>query len=189
MAKTKLIIAGETDANEWYREIRHLDARDRVFLEKKYLPTLKGSVLYVGVGTFTAFYHKLVKNPELFHTLDALKKVAQYGSPYGHAICDLRDFEPQEEQYDHVALYGVFGFGPKADPPTVVTNKNDLKKCLRAADSLLKPGGTLLIGTGTIERPVEFWEELVDLELIDNGYTIKQFKQGDCCIWWLKKDK
>lgn len=177
-----------SDAKEWYRKVRYMDARDRIFLEKEYLPTLQGSVLYVGVGSYTAFYHKLVKDPTEFETIDVLKEVAHFGSPNRHWIGDIRDLAAEYDvQYNHVALYGNFGFGKGANPPTVVATKLQIIKCLEAADELLLTGGTLLVAPGMVDRTAEFWDEVFNTPFLKKNYKILLKKQMDTYIWWAQK--
>lgn len=179
----------QDDSKEWYRKIRKLDARDRIFLEEEYLPSLSGSVLYTGVGTYTAFYHKLVKSKNKFETIDVLPEAAPYGSPTKHYIGDIRDLAEgiDAPQYDHVALYGVFGCGKKASPPTIATTKPQVLEMIKAADSLVKPGGTLLLGPGMVDKDAAYWDEIFKMDFLKKNYKVLVKKKMDCYIWWAQK--
>ncbi|HUW10154.1 MAG TPA: hypothetical protein VM537_10520, partial [Anaerolineae bacterium] len=52
----------------------------RAWLEDEYLPSLSGHVLFIGVRKYNAKYHRLVKQPELFETVDPDPKQQKYGA-------------------------------------------------------------------------------------------------------------
>lgn len=82
---------------------------DRQWLEKEYLPTLSGDVLFVGVQAYTDFYHLLAPQAH-FTTVDVNPMVAQFGSPHRHFVGTLDDlFDDDLEPYDNIILYGLFG--------------------------------------------------------------------------------
>ena len=185
---------GDDDA-EWYRAIRYFydpnspedrRAGGRPWLEQVFLPLLEGSVLSVGVGSYTGFYHKLVKNPELFETMDILAEVVRYGSPYTHYLGDLRYFKSDHSPYDNVVMYGIFGCGPRAIPPSSIVDAEGVMEGLTAADQCVRPGGTLMVCPGMIEYSAEFWEEIFKLPLFDKYEVIEQtFDDG--YVWWARK--
>lgn len=79
---------------------------ERGWIEKTYLPALKGSVLYIGVGCYTTRYHTYVQNPELFETIDCLEERAHYGSPFKHRIGNFMLLE-EDVQYDNVSFFCI----------------------------------------------------------------------------------
>lgn len=106
---------------------------DRRWLQHTYLPQLSGRILYIGVEQYNDFYHELVHPGSCFITLDKDPDKAVFGSLQGHLIQDLLD---HDGNYDHVACYGLLGFD-------VFTGFQQFHHHL---DSLVNPGGTLLLG-------------------------------------------
>jgi hypothetical protein len=81
---------------------------DRRWLEQVYLPSLKGTVLFVGVREYCAGYAKLVQNPETFTTVDPDPEQAKYGGTI-HQVCRAEQLVGLGLRYDHVCLFGLFG--------------------------------------------------------------------------------
>ena len=76
-----------------------------------YLGKCKGKILFVGVNSYTKEYYKFVPNPELFETVDICpKRGKKGGSPHKHHICDFKQLNIKEHQYDHIILNGIDGF-------------------------------------------------------------------------------
>lgn len=124
---------------------------DRRWIEKVYLPSLTGRVLYVGVGFYTAHYPVLARGASEFWFLDRDHANADR---FGGGRCFCGEFLEHRSAapYDHVALYGLVGFGSTlADFPRMIAH----------ADSLLAPLGTLLLGPNKRPRAVR--------QLIDYG--------------------
>src|SRR6185436_7696812 len=103
-------------------------------LEKDYLPSLHGSVLFVGVGPYTDFYSRCVQTPELYETIDNDPGVANHGSPYGHYVADILNFNPGK-QYDHVCMFGILGH--KDSDWEVMNTEVQWRKCFSRLDQLV----------------------------------------------------
>ena len=113
-------------------------SKNRAWLEKKCLPKLTGTTLFVGIEKYTKDYHKLVKGK--LHTVELNKKLAKYGSPHGHFTKNFMDFKPRRK-YDNVVLFGLFG------QTHSWTNKMwKIKKAHLHAHEMLKKGGNLISG-------------------------------------------
>ena len=124
-----------------YKIADDLTFSGREWLEKKYLSFLSGSILFVGVNTYTKHYPELVKNPELFETVDICPERGKLGgSKYKHHVCDFKSLNPEEYQYDHICLYGIHGFYGHE------INTGNLINDILHANKLLKQGGTLMWG-------------------------------------------
>jgi len=79
----------------------------RQYLIEKYIPVLTGSLLFVGVGSYTKNYYLLNSKLE-FITIDFLQERQIYGSPMDHFVTDFLKFNPQRK-FNHICLFGVFG--------------------------------------------------------------------------------
>lgn len=139
------------------KEINYGTANGRLYLEHEYLPSLDGSILFVGVNYYTDFYHRLVKSPEMFETVDVSETVIEHGSPHVHHIGDIRDFAGK--RYDNVVFFGILGHDDDWD---IIKDEGGIDRCFAALDALVKPGGTLLLGPATVTRPKEFWDAAYD---------------------------
>lgn len=160
-------------------------ANGRIFLEKEYLPTLAGRVLFVGVNYYTDFYHRLVQKPELFETVDILESAIEHGSPYKHYVCNIMDFKNEGYVYENVCFFGIIGHGTDWD---IIKQQEEIIKCISILDSLVQVGGTLLLGPATITTGNEFWETIFNLPILKNRYDIKMCKKIDInYIWYGQK--
>jgi len=166
---------------KWDKEIKFGTANGRIFLEEQYLPTLGGRTLFVGVNYYTDFYHLLVQTPELFETLDVMESVVEHGSPNVHYICNILDFKNQGYLYDNVCFFGIIGHPDDWD---IIKQKEEIIKCIEVLDSLVKVGGTLLLGPATVTTGNEFWEEIYDLPILKKRYDIKMYKKIDINYIW-----
>ena len=140
----------------------HLTGRD--WIEQGYLPQLSGRVLWVGVADYTAHYYKLVKNPELFETIDVLPEREKWGSPNNHHVGDFLEFETIRD-YDHI---GVYGLDPKYTPKDQPSWLDWSFQLIRNADKHLKVGGTLLFGGDVLPRwwMIMYWLREVGYETL-----------------------
>lgn len=125
------------------------DLPDRQWIEKEYLPTLDGRVLYVGVDFYTAHYPSLATKASEFVFLDAGDSVLLHGGPTG-IRADFFDHLP-ERPYDHISLYGLVGHG---------TPVERMPEQIAHADRMLSPGGTLMLGPDKFPRREAFPEEV-----------------------------
>jgi hypothetical protein len=130
---------------------------DRQWLEGEYLPSLDGSVLFVGVRHYNAGYHRLVKQPALFETVDPDSTQSQYGAPI-HYNCQAETLLWQYRMYDHVCCCGLFGM------PDSLLKGPAVTRFLKSMAMLVKEGGTLLYGTSTDIMPMS-----EAIQLFDNG--------------------
>lgn len=141
------------------KEIKYGTANGRIFLEQQFLPTLAGRVLFIGTTYYTDFYCNLVQNPELFETVDVAEEVINDGSPHGHYVCNILDFElPREELYDHVVFFGILGHTDS--DWEIIQDDDEILRCIVKVAGLVKPGGTLLLGPSTQARNPSFWQQI-----------------------------
>lgn len=159
----------------------HLTGRD--WVEQGYLPQLSGRVLWVGVANYTAHYHTLVKDPDLFETIDLLPEREKWGSPNNHHVGDFLDYETIRE-YDHI---GVYGLDPKYTPKDQPSWLDWTLLLIRNADKHLKVGGTLLFGGYVTPR----WTEITGFQCL-NKYEGLFFREVEinnrkCIKLWLRK--
>jgi hypothetical protein len=171
------------------------DLPERQWLIKKYLPSLSGKILFVGVNDYNAEYYKYVRTPEGFETLEILAERARYGSPYTHHIGDFLNFDPGYK-YDHICLFGVLGLPagtPKVNESVyTIVDENTLTQALVHANDLLSIGGTLQLGpsTGCIpECGTAYWiDRFAKFPLRE--YEILENKAGPFnLMWWGRKVK
>jgi hypothetical protein len=118
------------------------DLKDRNYLEKEYLPSLKGTILFVGVDWYTDHYHLLVKDPLLFTTIDIDPKKNIYGSPYNHFCEDFLKMT-NDKKYDNICIYGLFGLSH------LITDFLVIDMFYEKALKLLNDNGSLLIGSSS----------------------------------------
>lgn len=144
----------------------HMHTADRAMLEQCILPYYAArpdmrSVLFIGVGWYTARYEALLATLR-YTTLDIDPRVARHGSRQRHvvgsAVNAAEMFEPGE--FDLIVFNGVFGWGLNA--------RTDVDAALRGFRQLLRPGGELLVGWNDVPRyrPFSFssCEALKDFE-------------------------
>lgn len=169
----------------WDKEIKYGTANGRIYLEKEYLPTLKGKTLFVGVNYYTNFYHLLTQSPEEFETLDCVEQRIEDGSPNIHYVCNVLDFQNQGYLYDNVCCFGVLGHN---DDWEVIRNKEEVIKCITLLDAQVKPGGTLLLGPANQAFPFDWWDEIYRLPLFQK-YTQLMMKKIDInYVWYGRKN-
>ena len=132
---------------------------DRIWLERDYLPSLKGAVLFVGVEGYTRYYHRLVRGR--FATVDMRPEVAAFGSPGDHVVGDFRGLTCFGE-FDHVVLYGLFG-----QPHSVLQSDSEIADCMRVARSLGREGAGIMIGCSTDTRSSDEWRAFMSRHATD----------------------
>lgn len=164
---------------------------EREWIQSVYLPALKGSVLYIGVGSYTASYYTYVQNPELFETVDLLEERAQYGSPFKHYIGDFMSV-PTDVFYDHVSFFGILGFNAPYFSP--FKTKEQIVSALERVDSLLKSNGTLQVSGQIGGTPYliegqgsDFWLEMFGTGILKKYKTIACLLSSQNVIWWGQK--
>lgn len=149
---------------------------ERVWLEKNYLPTCSGSMLYIGVGSYTTCYPYYTQTPSLFETIDYLEERAKFGSPFKHHVADILHFQPNH-LYDNVSFFGILGYTNKRSIPLTTsdsiyfTTNESIYQVLEKIHSLVKVGGTLQIGANYYDKEpytVDFW-----LQKFDEHYAVK----------------
>ena len=117
---------------------------DRQWLEKEYLPTLSGDVLFVGVQAYTDFYHLLAPNAH-FTTVDVNPHVAQFGSPYRHYVGTIDDLLDEDAtMYNYIVLYGLFGLDE-----SFIKESSEIQTLLVRCALRLQNGGHLLFANST----------------------------------------
>jgi hypothetical protein len=134
---------------------------DRLWIEQVYLPSLYGTILYVGVAPYTAHYYKLIPESAAWHTLDmnprAMDKKAITHTQGDFLTTDL-------PMYDHIALYGLWGTKGKHNEPKYI------RACIQKALTILNPEGTLMIGIRwvddvfTKQECYDFYDEIKGFE-------------------------
>tara|TARA_R110001592_G_scaffold97997_1_gene280250 strand:- start:717 stop:1322 length:606 start_codon:yes stop_codon:yes gene_type:complete len=127
---------------------------DKEWIQKEYLPKLKGKILYVGVMTKDD-YCKYTQTPETFETMDIDINVKKGISPYKHHICDFLDFK-NEYKYDHISLHGLWGEnvyfmnkGKENPTESRLEATKTIISIIDKANDMLNVEGTLQIGPNT----------------------------------------
>lgn len=161
------------------KPIEYGEANGRVYLEKEYLPSLSGSILFVGVNYYNNFYHRLTKNPELFETLDVIEDRIEHGSPYTHYIGNIIEFAGADYKYDNVCFFGIL------DDDWDKTEKG-VDKTMEVLDKLVRPGGTLLIGPVANWR-VKYWDGVFDK--LTNYEVLMKRKIDINYVWYGRKTR
>lgn len=180
------------------------DLPDRRWIEREYLPSLRGRVLYVGMDFYTAHYPELATGATEFVFLDRGDSAERH--PHlGVVHCDFLDYRPTAP-FDHISLYGLVGFGT---PESVVPDQ------IAHADAMLRGGGTLMIGPNKrlpekllpkdwrarideapdwmlgvlLAKPAEHWRELFSRPPLDRYKVIVDDVPGVASnyIWWGRK--
>ena len=169
---------------------------DKQWKIEKYLPELSGKILFVGLGkdpegvNHYSEYHKLVKTPESFETLDLLSNNMMSTKASKHHICDFLDFE-NEYKYDHISLHGLWGNGfiyKKENRELANENLSTLIiDSINKAHNILNIGGTLEIGPNT-NVVNDIYDYMIDDNLYKPLYRINRDERGSGnCIFWGKK--
>ena len=169
---------------------------DKQWKIEKYLPQLSGNILFVGVGKdpegvkHYSEYHKLIKTPESFETLDMMTEGVISTKASKHHMCDFLEFN-NEHQYDHISLHGLWGerFIFRKEDRNLSSGKltNIIINSINKAHNMLNVGGTLEIGPSSNTVNV-IYDYLVEEELYESKYRINRNEEGSGnCIFWGKK--
>ena len=165
------------------KDIVYGTANGRIYLEKEYLPALKGKTLFVGVNYYTDFYPRLIQTPELFETLDVAESVIEHGSTYKHYIGNILDFKNPGYLYDNVCFFGILGHPDDWD---ILKQKEEMIRCIQVLDAQVAPGGTLLLGPACVTISKDFWDETYRPLL--RKYDVLMLKKIDInYIWYGRK--
>jgi hypothetical protein len=159
---------------------------ERLWLEKSYLPTCSGRMLFIGVGSYTVNYPYYTKTPSLFETIDCLEERAQYGSPFKHHVSDLLLFEP-EYLYDQVSFFGILGY-PVLKYAPFITDES-IHQVLEKVHSFVKIGGVLQIGANYSDKEpytTQFWLQKFK-EHYEKKYTTLSLVLSPLSVIWVGK--
>ena len=132
-------------ASELVRGGHRIESPDRVILERRVLPAFAAdpslrALLLVGCERYTRHYTALfAPASERFRTIDIDPRRACFGNT-GHVVAPLQDVARHlaAGSVDAVVCNGVYGFG--------IYDREELAKALRASFSVLRPGGTFVLG-------------------------------------------
>jgi SAM-dependent methyltransferase len=130
---------------ELLRGGNRIDSPDRVILERQVLPAFAAdpalrSLLFVGCGRYTRPYAALfAPATERFRTLDIDPRRARFGNT-GHLVAALQDVARHlaPASVDAIVCNGVYGFG--------IYDRDELAKALGASCTVLRPGGSFVLG-------------------------------------------
>ena len=130
---------------ELFRGGDRIDSPDRAILERQVLPALAAdpalrSLLFVGCGRYTRHYAALfAPATERFRTLDIDPRRARFGNT-GHLVAALQDVAQHiaPASVDAIVCNGVYGFG--------IYDRDELAKALGASCTVLRPGGSFVLG-------------------------------------------
>jgi len=160
----------------------------RQYLTEKYIPSLSGSLLFVGVGSYTKDYHLINSNIE-FITIDTLKSREKYGSPMGHYVDDFLKFDPKRK-FDHICLFGVLGH-EEISRKKIKYNMQSIENVLKKCNELLEKDGTILLGPSHIrlvEKNKFYWK--TKFRELSDKYTYLDKCICSCnIVVWIKKKK
>lgn len=154
----------------------------RIWVEEEYLPSLDGSVLYVGVEYYTNSYHERVKNPEGFRTVDIKPELAKHGSPFGHLVGNFLEY-PEDEKFDNVAMYGIFG-----SPHLWTSDLEVIREIHTKGFRLLRDGGTLMTGPNFHRNiSMEQWDKTFSEPPFEGKEVILHKPIRNNVVWWGRK--
>ena len=130
---------------ELLRGGNRIESPDRALLERRVLPTFAAdpslrSLLFVGCGRYTRHYPSLfAPASERFRTIDIDPRRARYGHA-GHLVAALQDVAEclPAGSVDSIVCNGVYGFG--------IYDRDELAKALGASCTVLRPGGSFVLG-------------------------------------------
>jgi len=130
---------------ELFRGGNRIDSPDRVILERQVLPAFAAdpalrSLLFVGCGRYTRHYATLFAPATgRFRTLDIDPRRARFGHT-GHLVAALQDVARHlaPASVDAIVCNGVYGFG--------IYDRDELAKALGASCTVLRPGGSFVLG-------------------------------------------
>lgn len=158
-----------------------MKSKNRQWLEEKYLPHIKGEVLFVGTNSATADYKNLYPHNYYFTTVDINPHNAQYQG-HKHYVCDFLDFQ-SHRLFDHISL---FGMTPRY-VPRHLTWVNWTKDLLAHAHQLLTPTGTILLGSYLPSN----WSHLLTFPLFNSYVTLTRIhieeNNKPLLIWWIRR--
>lgn len=133
----------------------HLGSADRRLLEQVLLPAYAAdpalrTLIFVGCDWYTRDYGDLfAPDSARFRTVDIDPAKARFGSP-GHLVAPMQDiarhFEP--DSVDVIIANGIYGFG--------IDDRAGLEAAFAAARTVLRPGGTLLLGWNDVPALAPF---------------------------------
>ena len=169
---------------------------DKQWKIEKYLPELSGKILFVGVGkdpegiTHYSEYHKLIKTPESFETMDLLSDDMMSTKASKHHVCNFLDFK-NDYKYDHISLHGLWGdrFIYKKGDRELSSEKLSeiIIDSINKAHNILNVGGTLEIGPNT-NVINNIYDYMIDEKLYKPLYRINRDEKGSGnCIFWGEK--
>jgi SAM-dependent methyltransferase len=116
-------------------------SEDRRVLETQILPRIAAErhrVLFVGCEIYTAHYRRLFLRND-FHTIDYDPAKKRYGARQ-HTVGSATELQKHYEarSFDAVVFNGVLGYG--------IDQPEGAEAAIRACQSVLKPGGLLVVG-------------------------------------------
>lgn len=152
----------------------------RKFLLDKFLPTVQGRVLSVGVAEYTRDYHNMVPDDCEYETIDIREDRAEYGAPR-HWVGDFLAHD--QGLYDHIVLMGLDPYNmPEGVTDWLMWQSSIMYHAwvsLRAEGSILW-GGT--VGNG--------WESMIETECLGRD-IVELFQYGTGtrkgALVWLKR--
>lgn len=143
---------------------------DRVWLEKTYLPSLSGKILFVGVRPYTSFYHELVSKSSQFITIDKDPGVVNYGSPFFHITDDIEKFlENNFDTYNHISFNGMCGL------PHVMCDKDKIIKIVNLCIDRILLYGTFQFGSSLETLNMDDMNDIILRSKMKNLSVITQF--------------
>jgi len=142
-------------------------SENRNWLEKEYLPNVKGSLLFVGIKEYCANYKKIAVGVDQFTTLDVNPEVAKFGGDY-HYVSTLDEFilSNTNRKYQNISLHGLWGMNDSYS-----SDKAGMKESISNSLSALRSGGTLQFGAAIWDGIIsekEYEELFEDLGLVGN---------------------
>tara|TARA_Y100000592_G_C5393016_1_gene279216 strand:+ start:292 stop:885 length:594 start_codon:yes stop_codon:yes gene_type:complete len=169
---------------------------DKQWKIKEYLPKLSGKILFVGVAkdplgvNHYSEYHKLIKTPESFETLDLLSNDMTSIKSSKHHVCDFLEFK-NEYKYDHISLHGLWGdkfiYRKKDRELSSKKLSKIIINSINKAHNMLNVGGTIEIGPNT-NVVNEIYDYMINEKLYKSLFRINR-GENNCgnCIFWGEK--
>jgi len=158
-------------------------SNDRVWLTKRYLPSISGNILFVGTNTYTFHYPSLIKGG-VFESLDSCLERSRWGrSSAQHHNVSILEFSPIK-QYDHVSIHGCHGY------TGYNINNSHIREDLIKASSWVKLGGTFQFGPAcgyVPEYDEAFWIQFIREEPFTEYEVIYNKVEKPNYIFWGKK--
>jgi hypothetical protein len=157
---------------------------DRIYLEK-YLSSLTGKILFLGVDFYTCHYSSLVEAKATLITMDLRPEVAVFGSKK-HLVGSFSDYIWDDIRFNHVILNGVLGYGTDSE--------SDAMNMLKTCSQLICDDGVVLVGWNTnkvsVTKFLSLATNLFDIKnIVDSQALNKQqgFPTKDMCFLELIK--